>query len=111
VYALLIAVAIGGHASGGFMAVNSVDLIALESHLHQTGRQDWQRQRPFLSANETAGRWATVRSLVEQGTYAIDDVVAQRGLGHDRHGCSTHGPATDGQPHLYSSKPPPVGHV
>jgi hypothetical protein len=76
--------------------------LALENHLHAQGRPDWQRQRPFLSANDRS-RWATVRSLVEQGTYAIDDIVAQPGW--DTIDMVKHrGP--DGEEHLYSSKPP-----
>jgi hypothetical protein len=101
VYGLLIALATGGML-GRIMAVNSVDMLALEAHLHREGRQDWQRERPFLSANDRS-RWATVRSLVEQGTYAIDDVVAQRGW--DTIDMVKHLGA-DGKEHLYSSKPP-----
>ncbi|MBI3836400.1 MAG: hypothetical protein HY288_00520 [Planctomycetia bacterium] len=101
VYGLLIALATGGML-GRIMAVNSVDVLALESHLAREGRQDAQRERPFLSANDRS-RWATVRSLVEQGTYAIDDIVAQRGW--DTIDMVKHvGP--DGKEHLYSSKPP-----
>src|SRR5207244_1549533 len=77
VYGVLIAVATGGML-GRIMAVNSVDLIGVENHLYRQGRADWQRQRPFLSANDRS-RLATARSLVEYGTYAIDDIVAQPG--------------------------------
>src|SRR4029078_6038752 len=77
VYWLLIAVAVGAML-GRIMAVNSVDLVALESHLYRQGRSDWSRSRPLLSANDRS-RWATTTSLVEQGTYAIDDIVAQGG--------------------------------
>ena len=101
VYAILVAVATGGMV-GRILAVNSVDLIALESSLYRQGRADWQRQRPFLSANDRS-RWATVRSLVEQGTYAIDDIAAQPGW--DTIDMVKHR-ASDGEPHLYSSKPP-----
>ncbi len=101
VYALLIALASGGML-GRIMAVNSVDAIGLESHLYRQGRRDWQRQRPFLSANDRS-RWATVRSLVEHGTYAIDDVVAEPGW--DTIDMVKH-PDRQGEPHLYSSKPP-----
>src|ERR1700686_641702 len=87
---------------GRIMAINSVDVLALETHLHREGRKDWQRERPFLSANDRS-RWSTVRSLVEQGTYAIDDVVAQRGW--DTIDMVKH-LGSDGQEHLYSSKPP-----
>ncbi|HTM53638.1 MAG TPA: glycosyltransferase 87 family protein, partial [Pirellulales bacterium] len=83
-------------------AVNSVDVIALETHLARQGRADWQLERPFLSANDRS-RWATVRALVEHGTYAIDEVTAERGW--DTIDMVKHvGP--DGKEHLYSSKPP-----
>jgi hypothetical protein len=101
VYSILIAVAIGAML-GRIMAVNSVDLVALESHLYRQGRSDWSRSRPLLSANDRS-RWATTRSLVEQGTYAIDDIVAQRGwdtIDMVRHR------DREGVEHLYSSKPP-----
>ncbi|MGD9721374.1 MAG: hypothetical protein AB7O59_09205 [Pirellulales bacterium] len=101
IYAVLIALAVGSMA-GRILAVNSVDTIALEGHLHRQGRTDWQRQRPFLSANDRS-RWATVRALVEQGTYEIDDVVAERGW--DTIDMVQHA-GRDGEPHLYSSKPP-----
>ncbi len=101
VYWLLITVATGAML-GRIMAVNSVDTIALEGHLYRQGRGDWQRQRPFLSANDRS-RWATVRALVEHGTYAIDDVVSERGW--DTIDMVKHR-GRDGQGHLYSSKPP-----
>jgi len=101
VYWLLIALATGGMA-GRILAVNSVDMLALEAYLHREGRQDWYRERPFLSANDRS-RLATVRSLAEQGTYAIDDIVAQRGW--DTIDMVKHR-GRDGAEHLYSSKPP-----
>lgn len=101
VYVLLIALATGTML-GRILAVNSVDAIALEGQLYRQGRSDWQRQRPFLSANDRS-RWATVRALVEHGTYAIDDVVAQRGW--DTIDMVKHADR-DGVPRLYSSKPP-----
>ncbi len=101
VYWLLIALATGAMV-GRILAVTSVDLVGLESHLQRQGRRDWQRQRPFLSANDRS-RWATVRALVEHGTYAIDEVVVERGW--DTIDMVKHaGP--DGNDHLYSSKPP-----
>jgi len=101
IYFLLIAIALGGMV-GRIMAVNSVDLVALEGQLHRQCRADWQRARPFLSANDRS-RWATVRALVEHGTYAIDQVVAEPGW--DTIDMVKHvGP--DGEEHLYSSKPP-----
>ena len=35
-----------------------------------------RKQRPFLSGNDRS-RWDTIRALVEHGTYAIDDIVAE----------------------------------
>lgn len=101
VYLLLIVVATGAML-GRIFAVNSVDVSALETHLARQGRADWQLERPFLSANDRS-RWATVRALVEHGTYAIDEVTAERGW--DTIDMVKHvGP--DGKEHLYSSKPP-----
>ncbi len=75
VYWLLIAVASGG-ILGRILSVDSLDYVRLEQHLKREGRKDWAKQRPFLSANDRS-RWATIRALVEYGTYAIDDVVSQ----------------------------------
>jgi hypothetical protein len=101
IYLVLIAVSTGAML-GRILAVSSVDVIAAERQLQAQGREDWHRQRPFLSANDRS-RWATVRALVEHGTYAIDDVVSQRGW--DTIDMVKHQDA-DGQDHLYSSKPP-----
>jgi hypothetical protein len=58
--------------------------------------------RPFLSANDRS-RWLTIRSLVEQGTFAIDDLVVEPGW--DTIDAVAHPDAT-GRLRLYSSKPP-----
>ncbi len=107
VYWLLIAIATGGIA-GRILAVNSVDFIRLEQHLKRDPkRTDWQKQRPFLSANDRS-RWATMRALVEHGTYAIDDVVSEPNwdtidiVKHDDQGQQAPEP---GEGHFYSSKP------
>jgi len=100
-YSLLIALAVG-NMTGRILAVNSVDRVLLERHLKRQGRKDWQQQRPFLSANDRS-RWLTVRSLVEHGTYAIDDVTAEPLW--DTIDMVKH-KDRDGQVHLYSSKPP-----
>ena len=101
---VLIAVSIGGML-GRISAVNSVDLISQAKVLKKQGRQI---ERPFLSGNDRS-RWATVRALVEHGTYAIDDIVIQPNwdtidmVKHDDQGR----PAPRvGDGHLYSSKPP-----
>jgi hypothetical protein len=107
VYTLLIAVSVGSML-GRIFAVNSVDTIRLEKLLKDQGRKDWEKQRPFLSSNDRS-RWATVRSLVELGTYQIDEIVNQPNwdtidmVKHDENGQPAPGP-TEG--HLYSSKPP-----
>lgn len=87
VYSLLIAVAVGNMA-GRLMAVNSVNRPTAE--------------RPFLSANDRS-RWATIRSLVELGTYEIDAIITEPGwdtIDRVKH------TGRDGQLHSYSSKPP-----
>ncbi len=131
VYLLFIAAATGS-LIGRVLAVNSVDMIRLEQHLKQRlenalaeARQrgdpqaaqryeeellrgTWRKQRPFLSANDRS-RWCTVRALVEHGTYAIDQIVAQPNwdtidmVKHD--GFGRPAPEPD-EGHLYSSKPP-----
>jgi hypothetical protein len=130
VYLLLIAIAIGNMA-GRLLSVNSVDKVQLEvARIREaldrqrqrlikegaTGEQLEQRmpveearirnelrlQRPFLSANDRS-RWMTIRSLVEYGTYEIDSVV-QPPLWDTIDMVQHRG--RDGQPHLYSSKPP-----
>src|SRR5262249_18555789 len=73
IYALLIA-ASTGMMIGRVLAVNSVDQIGAENVLKNEGRENWQKQRPFLSSNDRS-RWLTMRSLVERGSYAIDAYV------------------------------------
>ena len=117
IYAILIAIGMG-QMVGRILAVDSIDKIALEQRQKQDYDKqvedtkqrggdpgnipDWRRQRPFLSGNDRS-RWITMRALVEQGTYAIDDFVNQPNW--DTIDMVKHrGP--DGQDHLYSSKPP-----
>lgn len=62
---------------------------------------------PFLSANDRS-RWCTVRSLVDEGTYAIDSIIFQENGERNRawHTIDLvrhRGP--DGKDHYYSSKP------
>lgn len=130
VYGILIALAVG-NMTGRILAVNSIDKAGLEryrirerlSDLRQrlegegiTGEALQERiarreaelqealrlQRPFLSSNDRS-RWMTVRSLVEHGTYAIDDIVGQPTW--DSIDMVKH-KGRDGEYHLYSSKPP-----
>lgn len=101
VYGLFIALSIGG-VVGRILAVDSIDKQVHERALYNQGRPDWMLCRPFLSANDRS-RWATVRSLVEENTYAIDNIVAQPlwdTIDMVRH------KGRDGKEHLYSSKPP-----
>jgi hypothetical protein len=101
VYLLLITLATGAML-GRILSVDSINMRGVEQQLKDAGKTDWHRSRPFLSANDRS-RWATVRALVEHGTYAIDDVISDRGW--DTIDMVKHVGA-DGQEHLYSSKPP-----
>ncbi len=130
VYLLLIAIAVG-NMTGRLLSVNSVDKVQLEKsrikdriaaqrkELAEEGvggeelearmaveearlRNALQLQRPFLSANDRS-RWMTIRSLVERGTYEIDDIVGQPTW--DTIDMVQHR-GRDGELHLYSSKPP-----
>ncbi|WP_425616526.1 hypothetical protein NA78x_000174 [Anatilimnocola sp. NA78] len=91
IYALLIAISLGSMAAR-LMQVRSASL---------------KDPSPFLSANDRS-RWCTVRSLVDHGTYAIDDVIfdaegnRQRAW-HTIDLVKHRGP--DGKEHYYSSKP------
>ncbi|MCC9609083.1 hypothetical protein LOC68_07010 [Blastopirellula sp. JC732] len=59
-------------------------------------------KHPFMSANDRS-RWATIRSLVDYGTFAIDDVIADRRWDSiDK----VYHEGADGKRHYYSSKPP-----
>ncbi len=63
---------------------------------------------PLLSANDRS-RWATVRSLVEHGTYALDPVMFTADGKQDREWYSidiVRHVGQDGREHFYSSKPP-----
>ena len=127
---LLLVVLSAGMMTGRILAVNSVDVIALEREkvkqlvaakrrqLQEQGlagdelakkmaaeqeriSESYVRQRPFLSGNDRS-RWCTVRALVEHGTYAIDEVIAEENwdtIDMVRH------VGRDGRQHLYSSKP------
>jgi hypothetical protein len=107
---------------GRIGTVTSVDKIALEKRLVadaiakataaglevdadavRTRVEEGKRlMRPFLSANDRS-RWLTIRSLVEQGTFAIDGLVTEPGW--DTIDAVAH-PDASGRLRLYSSKPP-----
>lgn len=134
VYGLLIALAVG-NTTGRILSVNSVNLeihererikaaVArrtkdlkkqgfegdeLQSRVERIRAEYLERlrlQRPFLSANDRS-RWCTIRALVDDGTYEIDQIVSNQDeyavwntidmVKHE---------GDDGQPHLYSTKPP-----
>ncbi len=130
IYALLIVIAVG-HMSGRILAVNSVDAEDLSQariaeHLERFREQQLaegvdqatledrmirkQRElettlsleRPFLSANDRS-RWLTIRSLVEEGTYEVDNFFREPRW--DSIDMVSH-LGRDGERHYYSSKPP-----
>jgi hypothetical protein len=82
----------------------AVDRTTLEKEIREELQVDhrFRKQRPFLSANDRS-RWNTVRALVEHGTYAIDDVIAEPNW--DTIDMVKHRDA-EGEWRLYSSKPP-----
>ena len=119
---LLLTIVVCGMAAGRIGSVASIDRTALEKRIvsdtvkrrqaegkevdEQAVRQEIRRDkglmRPFLSANDRS-RWLTIRSLVERGSFTIEDFVAEPGW--DTIDAVVHEGA-DGVPHLYSSKPP-----
>ncbi|MBS0260635.1 MAG: DUF2029 domain-containing protein [Planctomycetes bacterium] len=67
---------------------------------HPVRNNPWPKHpvhSPLLSANDRS-RWCTVWSLVERGTYQIDEIIQQRGWNTIDKGRY--------QDHFYSSKPP-----
>ena len=65
---------------------------------------------PLLSANDRS-RWATVRSLVDHGTYELDEVIfddaSQTKRNREWYSIDmVRHPGADGREHYYSSKPP-----
>ncbi|MEX2168256.1 MAG: hypothetical protein WD851_03020 [Pirellulales bacterium] len=130
VYVVLMAVAVG-QMTGRILAVNSVNVAALEDHRvkqrldqereklagegladeeiaarlaerEEEFREKLRMQRPFLSANDRS-RWLAVRAIVERQTFAIDEFLGEPTW--DTIDMVQH-VGRDGQLHLYSSKPP-----
>lgn len=121
VYAILATMALAA-VLGRIGAVASVDRLGLEKKLvadavakvqaageepdvaaiRATIEKEKRLIRPFLSGNDRS-RWLTIRSLVERGTFAIDDLVVEPGW--DTIDAVVHPDAT-GSLRLYSSKPP-----
>ncbi|MEQ8849352.1 hypothetical protein [Botrimarina sp.] len=130
IYTALIAVSLG-QAAGKILAVDSVDLTRLERYrieaamrreadrLEEAGVEDTERDarmaarrerleeemrlgRPFLSANDRS-RWLAIRAIAENGVFYIDPLLEEPTW--DTIDMVKHaGP--DGEPRLYSSKPP-----
>jgi hypothetical protein len=102
VYGLLIAVSVG-------------TMTARVTQVESASQAD---PSPFLSANDRS-RWATIRALVDEGTYAIDRIIFKEYDKHDDLAArddDQHDPvwhsidivyhrASDGKWHYYSSKP------
>ncbi len=70
VYWLLIAVSVGGMVG----RILSVDTVNREELQKQVAKHGERIMGPALSANDRS-RWCTVRSLVEYGTYEIDEIL------------------------------------
>lgn len=90
-YLLVIAVAAGGGLAG--------ILTATVRYAPEPGKK-WPKRpasSPMLSANDRS-RWCTVWSLVERGTYQIDEIITKPGWNTIDKGRF--------QDHFYSSKPP-----
>jgi hypothetical protein len=83
-------------------AGSPIDPTALRQELTETIRTEKRLLRPFLSGNDRS-RWLTIRSLVERGSFAIEELVTEPGW--DTIDAVVH-PGADGRLHLYSSKPP-----
>lgn len=92
VYALLLVTSVGGMAGR---------IWTVESSLGET---------PLLSANDRS-RWATIRALVDHGTFALDDIIF-RDRAHSKRDREWYSidmvrhRGRDGAEHFYSSKPP-----
>src|SRR5262249_45793561 len=70
VYWLLITISVGGMVG----RILSVDTVSREELQKQVGKRGEQIMGPALSANDRS-RWCTIRSLVEYGTYEIDNIL------------------------------------
>ena len=91
VYGLLIAVSVG----------------AMTARVMDAQNRSKADPSPMFSANDRS-RWATIRALVDEGTYAIDRVIFKSDGQRDRKWHSidvVYHQGGDGQWHYYSSKP------
>lgn len=84
-----------------------ISLSALTARIMRVESSDKKHPSPFLSANDRS-RWCTIRALVDEGTYAIDDVIFDA-RGNRVRGWHTidlvRHKGADGREHYYSSKP------
>ena len=90
-----------------YLLLIAMALSSLTARIMRVESSDKKHPSPFLSANDRS-RWCTIRSLVDEGTYAIDDVIfdaqGKRIRGWHTIDLVRHAGA-DGQEHYYSSKP------
>src|SRR5262249_32645028 len=70
VYWLLITISVGGMVG----RILSVDTVNREELQKQVAKRGERIMGPALSANDRS-RWCTIRSLVEYGTYEIDNIL------------------------------------
>jgi hypothetical protein len=92
--------------AGKLKGRTDAEIQQIAAQIENDSRADWQRQRPFLSANDRS-RWLTMRALVERGTYSIEQYVTDPLTypNWDTIDLVMHQDA-EGNAHLYSSKPP-----
>jgi hypothetical protein len=82
-------------------------LAAMTARIMQVHSSSQKDPSPFLSANDRS-RWCTIRALVDDGTYAIDDVIFKPDGSRDRRWHTidlVKHFGSDGKLHYYSSKP------
>ncbi len=88
VYWLLITVSVGGMVG----RILSVDTVNREELQKQVARHGERIMGPALSANDRS-RWCTIRSLVEYGTYEIDEILFPPATAEDRIAAQAGAPA------------------
>ena len=55
--------------AGKLKGKSDAEIQQIAAEIGNDSRAEWQRQRPFLSANDRS-RWLKMRALVEEGTFA-----------------------------------------
>lgn len=92
---------------GVYALLIAISLASMTARLAQVRSSSQKDPSPFLSANDRS-RWCTIRSLVDHGTYAIDDVIFNQD-GERQRAWHTidlvKHRGSDGREHYYSSKP------